>query len=147
MNRNLLYAPGTDSQGYRRYRLCGGCARDGILLLAVHGGGCRHWPGSGGHHHQFCFVCTTTWGTCANELRCRDPGLQQVRLRGDELEIGFVDAEEYVRWLRGARSCGRACRARETLGAPGRWTPCWIGWATRSTGRARPRALRSPSRM
>jgi len=112
MNRNLLLQPDyyTESAPYsevplRRYRLCNSCAtQGGVLMLAEHGGECKQWPGYGrGHHHTFCFACTRTWGDGCNHgnASCRDPGIQQVRRNGDRLEIGFINGQEYMRWLRG----------------------------------------------
>merc|ERR1711957_341521 len=70
MNRNLLLHPEyyTEHATYnncpmRRYRLCAACVSGGCLMLGVHGGECKQWPGYGrGHHHCFCFACTRLWG-------------------------------------------------------------------------------------
>merc|ERR1712217_536769 len=111
MNRNLLLHPEyyVEAAYYsacplRRYRLCPQCISGGILMLAVHGGECKQWPGYGrGHQHVFCFACTRPWGIGCNHgsMDCKDPGVQQVRIRNDELEIGLVDGPRYLRWLKG----------------------------------------------
>mmetsp|Transcript_104665 Transcript_104665/g.239957 ORF Transcript_104665/g.239957 Transcript_104665/m.239957 type:complete len:692 (+) Transcript_104665:32-2107(+) len=116
MNRNLLthpeyYTMRADYSIYencplRRYRLCPGCLSSGILMMAVHGGECKQWPGYGrGHHHTFCFACARLWGNqtgnCNHYQECRDPGIQQVRLTDTALVMGFVDGELYQDWLNG----------------------------------------------
>lgn len=111
MNKSLLSHPEyyVEAAYYsncalRRYRMCPQCVHGGILMLAVHGGECKQWPGHGrGHQHCFCFACTRTWGSgCDHGSRdCRDPGVQQVRRVGDNLELGFVDGAAYIKWLRG----------------------------------------------
>jgi len=90
----------------RRYRICKGCVECGILMLAVHADGCKQWPGgTSAHQHCFCFSCTGTWGMeCNHGNQCSDPGIQQVRLGEGSLEIGFIDGQEYIRWLHGERS-------------------------------------------
>lgn len=43
------------------------------------------------------------WGEqCRHNAQCRDPGLQQVRLSGDALELGFVDSAAYIAALHSA---------------------------------------------
>eukprot|EP00928_Gymnodinium_smaydae_P028291 TRINITY_DN21605_c0_g4_i1.p1 TRINITY_DN21605_c0_g4~~TRINITY_DN21605_c0_g4_i1.p1 ORF type:complete len:697 (-),score=69.87 TRINITY_DN21605_c0_g4_i1:93-2183(-) len=111
INKNLLSHPEyyVESAPYssiplRRYRICCQCAEGGVLMLAVHGGECKQWPGYGnGHHHCFCFACTRTWGSGCNHSSqtCADPGVQQVRCLGDALQVGHVDSNAYIRWLRG----------------------------------------------
>lgn len=120
MNSNLLRHPEyyVESAYYdlcalRRYRLCTTCLEGGCLMLAVHGGECKQWPGSGrGHQHVFCFACSRSWGRTGDRgwhnagcdhgsTDCKDPGVQQVRRVGDSLEVGFVDGKEYLKWLRG----------------------------------------------
>lgn len=114
MNRNILLHPEYyearafyDAVPLRRYRLCEQCVSGGILMLAAHGGACKQWPGTGvgnGHHHCFCFACARPWnqpGGCAHgDPNCKDPGIQQVRINdaGDSLEVGYVNAEAYLRW-------------------------------------------------
>lgn len=109
MNRNLLLHPEyyVSAAQYsncplRRYRLCAQCVRGGMLMLAMHGGECKQWPGYGrGHQHVFCFACTREWNRgCSHQATdCCDPGVQQVRVRDGELELGYVDGEAYLRWL------------------------------------------------
>merc|ERR1712196_649685 len=91
----------------RRRRLCKGCVESGILMVAEHSDACKHWPGDGrSHRHQFCFACSRTWGSeCDHSCGdCADPGIQQVRRQGSLLEIGFVNGQEYMQWLRGERA-------------------------------------------
>eukprot|EP00928_Gymnodinium_smaydae_P025441 TRINITY_DN20259_c0_g1_i1.p1 TRINITY_DN20259_c0_g1~~TRINITY_DN20259_c0_g1_i1.p1 ORF type:complete len:743 (+),score=40.56 TRINITY_DN20259_c0_g1_i1:32-2260(+) len=92
----------------RRYRLCAQCVAGGVLMLAVHEGACKQWPGYGrGHHHCFCFACARPWdpdlkqGCHHGSRSCKDPGIQQVRKVGNALEVGFVDAAAYMSWLQG----------------------------------------------
>lgn len=109
MNKNLLLHPeyyiqsaAYDRCALRRYRLCPECIGGGMLMLAVHGGECKQWPGYGrGHQHCFCFACTRKWGEgCSHQsLDCQDPGVQQVRITRDGLELGHVDGQEYIQWL------------------------------------------------
>lgn len=113
MNRSLLSHPeyyvtecDSDDLQLRRYRLCPGCSQEGLLLLAVHDGACKHWPGIDSlHKHSFCFRCTRAWGSeCQHGENCPDPGVQQVRalrdrVSGFRLQIGYVDARQYIRWL------------------------------------------------
>lgn len=116
MNRNLLSHPEFytkncmyDSQALRRYRLCKECIGLGKLVLAVHGGACKQWPGGGAsvrtHEHCFCFNCGGKWNVeCRHNKTCTDLGVQQVRLiQGEDgreqLELGFVDGAEYLRCL------------------------------------------------
>ena len=92
MNRNLLAHPefytascSYDSQALRRYRLCPACVASGALVLAVHDGACKQWPGGGAgastHAHCFCFKCCGAWGIeCGHGRVCPDPGVQQVDL-------------------------------------------------------------------
>jgi hypothetical protein len=109
-NKNLLLHPEYYQEymgvNLRRYRLCHECIGQGFLTLCVHDGGCKHWPGSGtGHRHIFCFSCLKVWGSqCDHSTVCRDPGIQQVRKVGDppHLEVGYVNAQEYLRWLQGS---------------------------------------------
>merc|ERR1712190_118123 len=72
-------------------------------MLAVHDGGCKHWPGTGrGHQHVFCFCCTRVWGKeCDHSMNCTDPGVQQVRKLADRLEVGYLDGQAYLQWLEG----------------------------------------------
>merc|ERR1712032_322230 len=122
MNRNLLMHPeyytdrcGTDSMALRRFRLCPPCVREGLLTFAVHEAGCKQWPGTASaHRHCFCFHCTKTWGQadgcCNHAIICQDCGIQQVRRTkdgqgGEMLEIGFIDAQQYIMWLRGGSNC------------------------------------------
>lgn len=117
MNKNILLHPefytgqcGVDSLQLRRFRLCPMCVPEGLLTFAVHEAGCKQWPGSGsGHRHCFCFHCLKKWGKLENEcthqkVDCQDPGIQQLRksVQGgvEVLEMGFVDSEEYIRWVR-----------------------------------------------
>lgn len=118
-NRNILSHPeyythscGYDSLSLRRFRFCPGCVDEGLLTFAVHDEGCKQWPGSGtGHRHCFCWHCTKKWGTdCSHSVNCNDPGLQQVRRCSDgsgseKLEIGFVDAQAYIAWIRTGENC------------------------------------------
>jgi len=110
VNKNLLLHPEYyildafhDHCSLRRYRLCPECIQGGIIMLAVHSEGCKQWPGGGrGHQHCFCFACTRPWGRGCNHgsTDCRDPGIQQVRVRSDDqIELGYVDGGEYLRWL------------------------------------------------
>jgi len=111
MNRNLMLHPEYYTQHaeysnipLRRYRMCPQCIQGGILMLAMHGGECKQWPGYGrGHQHVFCFCCTRTWGPGCHHLSidCRDPGIQQVRLQDGQMQIGFVDSVEHLRWING----------------------------------------------
>jgi len=117
MNRNILLHPeyytekcGYDSMSLRRFRMCPRCVDTGLLMFAVHEDGCKQWPGATmGHQHCFCFRCTGIWEKdCNHGNQCDDPGIQQVRktanASGHEcLEIGFVNAEEYMDWLYGRR--------------------------------------------
>jgi len=112
VNRTLLLHPeyyvgsaSYDNCPLRRFRLCRGCVEGGVLMLAVHADGCKQWPGGGSaHRHCFCFSCTRTWDSeCSHGNVCTDPGIQQVRSRGDRLEIGHVNGQEYLRWLHGLR--------------------------------------------
>lgn len=120
LNRNLLLHPeyytdrcGHDGIKLRRFRVCPECVLEGQMLLTQHEEGCKQWPGSrSAHRHAFCFSCTSPWGQgpglCHHSIRCSDPGIQQIRRTvgrdGDEiLDIGFVDAQEYISWLRGHR--------------------------------------------
>uniref|UniRef100_A0A7S2Q919 Uncharacterized protein n=1 Tax=Zooxanthella nutricula TaxID=1333877 RepID=A0A7S2Q919_9DINO len=125
MNRNLLLHPEyyIESAYYsqcplRRYRLCQDCLVGGVLMLAMHGGECKQWPGYGrGHHHVFCFACARPWGDTSTSARCshtatdcRDPGIQQVRRRDNELEVGYVDGKQYINWLKGYASAAPPTR-------------------------------------
>jgi len=118
INRNILSHPehygnaGHDGCPLRRFRLCPECVAEGLLTFAVHEAGCKHWPGSqAGHRHSFCFHCQWKWGTqCNHSTRCVDPGIQQVRRTttddGNEvLEIGFVNGEQYIKWIQKKGSC------------------------------------------
>eukprot|EP00930_Biecheleria_cincta_P034106 TRINITY_DN23592_c0_g7_i1.p1 TRINITY_DN23592_c0_g7~~TRINITY_DN23592_c0_g7_i1.p1 ORF type:complete len:685 (+),score=106.68 TRINITY_DN23592_c0_g7_i1:24-2057(+) len=118
MNRNLLSHPehyttrcGHDSMPLRRFRLCPDCVGEGLMTFAVHEDGCKQWPGSSGaHRHVFCFHCTRRWGVCSHGDSCRDPGIQQVRRvadgsGGEKIEVGFVDAQEYINWIRTGANC------------------------------------------
>merc|ERR1712072_1215365 len=102
INRTLLLHPeyytnhaALDMCPLRRYRLCHSCAESGILMLAVHADGCKQWPGGGSaHRHCFCFSCIRTWGAeCNHQVRCADPGIQQVRTNHGGLEIGYVSGQ------------------------------------------------------
>jgi len=113
INRTMLLHPeyyveraSCDDCPLRQYRLCPGCVEAGILMLAMHAEGCKQWPGGGSaHRHCFCFSCTKTWGSeCNHGVRCTDPGIQQVRKISDRLEIGHVNGDEYLKWLRGERA-------------------------------------------
>jgi len=113
MNRTLLLHPeyyvgraSVDDCPLRRYRLCPGCVGAGFLTLSVHADGCKQWPGGGtAHRHCFCFSCTKIWGSeCNHGMRCVDPGIQQIRRIAGHLEIGFVNGEEYLKWLRGEQA-------------------------------------------
>lgn len=110
VNKTLLLHPeyyvgsaAYDNCPLRRYRICPGCVDSGVLMLAVHADGCKQWPGGGSaHRHCFCFSCTRTWGTeCGHGQNCADPGIQQVRKKDAKLEIGHVDGQAYLEWLRG----------------------------------------------
>jgi len=122
INRNILMHPehysercAHDTLALRRFRLCAQCADEGLLTFAVHEAGCKQWPGSGhGHRHCFCFHCTMTWGSsagnCSHQVRCSDPGIQQVRQTNDgqgsqKLEIGFIDGDAYIAWVTGRGPC------------------------------------------
>jgi len=114
MNKNLLLHPEYyiesapfSSIPLRRYRVCKECVAVGVLMLGVHGGECKQWPGYGrGHHHCFCFACTRKWGSeCDHGNRsCADPGIQQIRRIEDRLDIGYVDGPAYLSWLKGEQS-------------------------------------------
>uniref|UniRef100_A0A7S2AML3 Uncharacterized protein n=1 Tax=Alexandrium andersonii TaxID=327968 RepID=A0A7S2AML3_9DINO len=122
VNKNILLHPEHysarceyDTFPLRRFRLCAQCVGEGTLTFAVHESGCKQWPGSGsGHRHCFCFHCARPWGNnngqCNHSQRCTDPGIQQVRRTadgqgGEKLEIGFIDAAAYIRWIQSGRSC------------------------------------------
>ena len=100
----LANHPGRQAQGGAlAMRLCPGCAQEGILMLAEHHSGCKHWPGNASEHrHAFCFDCTRPWGGgeghCNHGVDCSGnrPGTQQVRLvtardGAERLEIFFVE--------------------------------------------------------
>lgn len=134
MNKNLLLHPEYyeerayyDQVPLRRYRLCEQCAVGGILMLAAHGGACKQWPGGGagrGHRHCFCFACARPWnepGGCKHgEPTCTDPGIQQVRpnATGDGCEVGYVDGESYIRWLKDRHNTSTLPPTRFAGGAP-----------------------------
>jgi len=123
MNRNILMHPefytdrcGIDTMALRRFRLCPGCVAEGLMTFAVHEAGCKQWPGTrSAHRHCFCFHCTRPWGsgnggTCTHSVQCSDPGIQQVRAKvgadgGHFLEIGFIDAEAYKKWVQNRGNC------------------------------------------
>eukprot|EP00931_Biecheleriopsis_adriatica_P093059 TRINITY_DN66807_c0_g1_i1.p1 TRINITY_DN66807_c0_g1~~TRINITY_DN66807_c0_g1_i1.p1 ORF type:complete len:690 (-),score=124.64 TRINITY_DN66807_c0_g1_i1:28-2061(-) len=119
INRNILSRPqhytdrcGHDSMPLRRFRLCPECAAEGLLTFAVHEDGCKQWPGGGaGHRHCFCWHCTRKWGAeCNHGVMCSDPGIQQVRRAddgagGQKLELGYVNGEAYIQWIRTGRNC------------------------------------------
>jgi hypothetical protein len=91
----------------RRRRFCKGCVSQGTLMIAEHSDACKHWPGDERQHrHAFCFACCRTWNSeCSHSARdCADPGIQQVRRREDDLEIGFVNGQQYIEWINGARA-------------------------------------------
>jgi len=135
MNKNILLHPehyddrcAHDTMALRRFRLCPQCVDQGQLTFAVHESGCKQWPGGGiggGHRHCFCFHCTRVWGGsgCSHALRCDDPGIQQVRriasAEGEVLEIGFIDAKQYIDWVQARRSIcpPTVFRRGEVLGA------------------------------
>eukprot|EP00747_Dinoflagellata_sp_TGD_P029905 gnl/TRDRNA2_/TRDRNA2_134259_c0_seq1.p1 gnl/TRDRNA2_/TRDRNA2_134259_c0~~gnl/TRDRNA2_/TRDRNA2_134259_c0_seq1.p1 ORF type:complete len:666 (+),score=105.72 gnl/TRDRNA2_/TRDRNA2_134259_c0_seq1:108-2000(+) len=112
INRNLMLHPEFYTSGcehdnlqLRRFRICNECVAAGLLTFAVHESGCKQWPGNRNQHrHCFCFNCAREWGKeCNHQQRCTDPGIQQVRRCGDEkLEIGYVNAQEYIRWIEAA---------------------------------------------
>ena len=89
--------------------LCNGCAHEGIPLMAAHESGCKQWPGnSNAHRHQFCFACTRPWGGsggCGHgNNSCTDPGIQQLRQRGDTLEVGHINGPQFCEWILGNRA-------------------------------------------
>lgn len=110
VNRNIIRHPEyyIEYMGaeMRRYRLCNQCVAGGVLMIACHDGGCKHWPGSGhGHQHVFCFRCVRVWGReCDHGQRCTDPGIQQVRREGNSLKVGYIDTTSYMDWLNGRSS-------------------------------------------
>lgn len=113
MNRNLLYHPeyyfDCGEGKLRKFRICPECLQEGFLTLAEHEHGCKQWPGNRKEHrHCYCFHCTQPWGTvCRHGNRCKDPGIQQVRIKTDasgkqeSLEVGYVNSEKYLKWVAG----------------------------------------------
>ena len=67
-----------------RCRACPSCVRRGVVILCIHTGGCKRFPGDEADRaktgtrctHVFCFRCLKDWSSCGHGKPCENPGTQ-----------------------------------------------------------------------
>jgi hypothetical protein len=79
-------------------RACPRCLLGGVVILCVHTGGCKRFPGeeadrakTGTHcMHVFCFRCLKDWSSCGHGKECENPGTQLLSVKDGRLQCAWA---------------------------------------------------------